>query len=150
MITAIIAAITSLLISMVTLYQSLRNQKSQKEQFEKAQKRALTTKLYDLRLENYPKAFEITEWIQKTKGGSLDPKIIYEVNKGINEWKSGVVSLIISYDARQALLEFKNTINKQPGHGDVYAPVQVEKIWLARSEFRRQLRKDIGLLHKEG
>lgn len=149
MITAIIAAITSVVISLLTLYQSLRNQKQQMAQFAKGQNRALTTKLYDLRLQYYPPAFEITEWLQRTKGNNLDHLLVFKVKNEIKTWKAGVVSLIISYEAMQAFLDFKNALTKQPGHGNTYTPAQVEKIWKARSELRRQLRKDIGLLHNE-
>lgn len=64
---AVIAAITSLLICIITVFQFFRQQRLLVEQFEKGQNRSLTSKLYDLRLEYYPKAFELTDRIHKIK-----------------------------------------------------------------------------------
>jgi len=147
--TAIIAAITSLVVSLLTLFQSLRNQQMQRDQFEKGQKRNLTSRLYDLRLQHYPRGFEITEWIQKTKGENLDPEILMKVVKELSSWKSGIVSLIISGDALWIYHDFRDALTKNPGEAQKYSKEQVAKIWRLRTEFRRSLRRDIGLLHRE-
>ncbi|WES96540.1 hypothetical protein P2W68_17040 [Chryseobacterium arthrosphaerae] len=68
---SIIAAGVSLVISFITLYQFFRNQRFQQYQFNKTLERSLTTRLLDLRLGHYPKAFEITDSIYKEKGGEL-------------------------------------------------------------------------------
>jgi hypothetical protein len=149
MITAIIAALTSLVISFLSLYQALKNQRLQKEQFEKTQKRNLTTKLYDLRLTNYPKAFEITDKIQKVKGGNFNVQHIENICKELTEWKSGIVSLIISIEALKAYYDLKDALERKPSLGEKFANEQVDKIWKLRNDFRRRLRRDVGFLYKE-
>jgi hypothetical protein len=146
---AIIAAITSLIISTFSVYLSFRNQIQQKEQFDKNQKRALTNKLYELRLENYPKAFSITEWLQKSKGNNLDPKNALKVLEDLKEWKTGTISLIMSKVSVDKFYELRDALSKQPALGNSYSNEQIEKIWILRNQFRRSLRKDIGLLYEE-
>lgn len=73
---SLIASLTSLVISVITLYQFFKNQRFQQQQFNKTLDRSLTTKLLDLRLEHYPKAFEITDSVFKEKGAILTlPKL---------------------------------------------------------------------------
>src|SRR5215831_3433319 len=145
---ALITAITSLLISFLTLFQSLKTQRLQKLQFDKTQKRALTTKLYELRLIHYPKAFEITECLRMPKGGGYDPSMILNVKDELNLWKSGMINMIISYDALLAFRELRKALNKQPGNGNIYTQEQESNIWKARAHFRKCLRIDLGLLHE--
>lgn len=147
MTTAIVAAITSLIISLLSFYQALRTAKLQKEQFEKSQNRNLTSKLYDLRLEHYPRAFEITEQIKKSKGGNLDPTLIFGVLEELQQWKTGAVSMILSGNCMHAYHKFRDALARRPATGDKYSMEQIDKIWKLRSEFRRNLRFDIGLLH---
>jgi hypothetical protein len=60
-------------ISLITLYQFFKNKRFQEDQFTKTNNRAFTSKLYDLRLEYYPEAFEIMDDIYKEKGGIIPP-----------------------------------------------------------------------------
>ena len=84
---SIIASITALCVSFITLFQFFKNQRFQQKQIDKNLNRSLTTKLYDLRLEHYPKAYEITDLIHKKKGGNYNSNELKE----ILECKSSVV-----------------------------------------------------------
>lgn len=146
---SIIAALTSLVISIVTLFQFFRSQKLQQKQFDKNLSRGLTSKLYDLRIDCYPKAFEITDSIHKLKGGNYDPEVIQAALAELIDWKKGVVSLIISVEALESFIALRDVLMKNPERKDTYSSTQIEKIYYRTKEFRKQLRRDIGFLFRE-
>lgn len=146
---SIVAALTSLIISLITLYQFFRSQESQRKQFEKSLDRNFTSKMYDLRLEHYPKAFEITDNIYKEKGGGLDHSKIKSICEDLIEWRKGVISLIISIEARDSFFVLRDTLLKNPANGTEYSENQIQKIVEANRYFRKQLRRDLGFLFRE-
>lgn len=146
---SIIAALTSLIISVITLFQFFRSQSSLQKQFDRNLNRNLTSKLYDLRINSYPKAFEITDKIYKVKGGGYDPEIIKEVLFELIEWKKGVVGLIISIEALESFIKLRDVLMKNPEAQCTYSKTQIENISYQVKEFRKQLRRDIGFLFRE-
>ncbi|MCT4117751.1 hypothetical protein HZP48_00630 [Elizabethkingia anophelis] len=146
---ALIAAITSLIISLVALFQFYKNQNFQQNQFNKNINRNFTTKLYDLRLDVYPKAFEITDNLYKEKGGNYDSEKINIILNELNEWKKGKVNLIISTEALNSFYVLREALMKKPGNNDKYSAEQIDKITNSKNNFRKQLRRDLGFLFKE-
>ena len=146
---SIIAALTSLIISIITLFQFFRSQKLQQKQFDKNMSRGLTSKLYDLRIDCYPKAFEITDSIHKLKGGNYDPKIIQTALAELIDWKKGIVSLVISVEALESFIALRDVLMRNPEKKDTYSSTQIENISHRTKEFRKQLRRDIGFLFRE-
>lgn len=146
---AIIAASTSLLISIITLFQFFKNQRFQQRQFNDSLNRTLTTKLYDLRLEHYPKAFEITDNVYRKKGGNYDFEAIQGSLRELIDWKKGTVDLIISIEASDGYYKLRDALMKNPSHKNRYSNEQVEKIHSTTKYFRRQLRRDLGFLFRE-
>jgi len=145
----LIAALTSLVISIITLYQFFRTQRFQQQQFNKTLDRNLTTKLLDLRLEHYPKAFEITDNIFKEKGGIYDPVKIKNALEELIEWKKGVINLIISNEAMTSFYILRDSMMKSPAQNGIYSNEQVEKISAGNKDFRKQLKRDLGFLFRE-
>lgn len=146
---SIIAALTSLIISIITLFQFFRSQKLQQKQFDKNLSRGLTSKLYDLRIDCYPKAFEITDSIHKLKGGNYDPKIIQTALAELIDWKKGIVSVVISVEALESFIALRDVLMRNPEKKDTYSSTQIENISHRTKEFRKQLRRDIGFLFRE-
>ena len=146
---SIIAALTSLIISIITLFQFFRSQKLQQKQFDKNLSRGLTSKLYDLRIDCYPKAFDITDSIHKLKGGNYDPKIIQTALAELIDWKKGIVSLVISVEALESFIALRDVLMRNPEKKDTYSSTQIENISHRTKEFRKQLRRDIGFLFRE-
>ena len=146
---SLVTAITSLVISLVALFQFYRNQNFQQKQFNKTINRNLTTKLYDLRLEIYPKAFEITDNIYKDKGGNFDSERLKNSLNELIEWKKGKLNLIISSEALESYYQLRNNLMKNPANNNNYSPEQIEKITNSNNNFRKQLRRDLGFLFKE-
>ena len=146
---SIIAALTSLIISIITLFQFFRSQKLQQKHFDKKLSRGLTSKLYELRIDCYPKAFEITDSIHKLKGGNYDPKIIQTALAELIDWKKGIVSLVISVEALESFIALRDVLMRNPEKKDTYSSTQIENISHRTKEFRKQLRRDIGFLFRE-
>lgn len=146
---AIATAGASFIISLVTLYQLFRNQRFQQSQFNKTLDRTLTTKLLDLRLEHYPKAFEITDLIFKESGGNYNHEKLSLLLTELILWKSGVINLIISNESLQSFYLIRDSLMKNPGNETHYSKEQVDKISNNTKEFRRQLKRDLGFLHRE-
>ena len=146
---SLVTAITSLVISLVALFQFYRNQNFQQKQFNKTINRNLTTKLYDLRLGIYPKAFEITDNIYKDKGGNFDTERLKNTLNELIEWKKGKLNLIISSEALESYYQLRNNLMKNPANNNNYSAEQIEKITNSNNNFRKQLRRDLGFLFKE-
>ncbi|WP_256004947.1 hypothetical protein [Pedobacter deserti] len=146
---AIITASASLIVSLITLYQFYRNKRFQEKQFDRSNNRAFTTKLYDLRLEHYPKAFEILDGVYKEKGGTVSIDVIKHAHDELIMWKKGIVSLIISNEARDSYVMLRNLLLKKPANNNQYTPEQTDKFFIAIKEFRRQMRRDIGFMFRE-
>ena len=134
---------------LVALFQFYRNQNFQQKQFYKTINRNLTTKLYYLRLEIYPKAFEITDNIYKDKGGNFDTERLKNTLNELIEWKKGKLNLIISSEALESYYQLRNNLMKNPANNNNYSAEQIEKITNSNNNFRKQLRRDLGFLFKE-
>ncbi|MDD4674014.1 MAG: hypothetical protein PHI03_13880 [Bacteroidales bacterium] len=146
---SIIAALTALVLSLITLFQFFRNQRFQQKQFEELNNRNLTTKLYDLRLDYYPKAFDITDNIIKEKGGNYNPTKLSKTLNELIDWKKGVVNLIISVESRDSYFELRDVLMKNPSENGDFSNAQIKKIECAKRNFRKQLRRDLGFMFRE-
>ncbi|MES2062580.1 MAG: hypothetical protein V4456_11710 [Bacteroidota bacterium] len=146
---AVIAATTSLLISLITLYQFFKNKRLQEDLYLKGSNRALTIKLYELRLEHYPKALEIIEEIYRKKGGTIEIGIVRNVLNELIDWKKGIINLIISNEAHESYYKLRDTLMKKSAFEDKFSNEQVQHIIISTKEFRRQLRRDVGFLFRE-
>lgn len=146
---SVIAALTALVVSSITLYQFFRNLRFQQQMLEINNDRALTNKLYDLRLEHYPEAFNITDDIIKTKGNNYDLIKIQTAKTNLVSWKKGVVNIIISVECRDSYFVLRNALMKNPAENNLYSHNQVEKIYEANKNFRKQLRRDMGFMYRE-
>lgn len=146
---SIIASFTALCVSFITLFQFFKNQRFQQKQFDKNLNRSLTTKLYDLRLEHYPKAYEITDFIYKKKGGNYNVDELKKTLEELIDWKKGLINLIISVESRDSYYILRDILMKNPAHQESYSDEQIEKIFNANKSFRKQLRRDLGFMYRE-
>lgn len=146
---SIVASFTAIIISLITLFQFLKNQNYQKKQFNDSINRGLTTKLYDLRLEYYPQAYDITDRIYKEKGGVYKASEIEKALEELIDWKKGVVNLIISVETRDSYFSLRDSLMKKPANGGLHSEEQIEKISNSTRNFRKQLRRDLGFLYRE-
>jgi hypothetical protein len=104
-----------------------------------------------VRLKYYPRAFEITDELGK-RTSTMDATLLSKhrgVESQLREWKKGEVSFILSGRALRAFYKLLDILSKNPEKGTLYSEAQLANIWKARVKFRRELRRDIGLLFKE-
>ncbi len=145
LISALIAGVVSLIVSLIAYITSIRSIKMEREKLERQLERQFTDRLYNLRLDNYPEAFRITESLGKNNTLVQTQ----EISKQIKNWKAGEVSLILSNRARQSFYNMQEAINKQPETNKGFSEQQSFKIWKLRNLFRGELRRDLGLLFEE-
>lgn len=146
---AVIASITSLTVSLITLGRYLITEKRLTQEFRKTRSRNSTEKLIDLRLEKYPEAFEITDKIVKVKGDQFDRDKLLKVKKELLNWKTGITRMVISNESYTLLMELNKALSKEKAFEENYSQEQVDKIWKLRRQFRGSLRGDVGILHSE-
>ena len=126
--------------------------KAENTMLEKQIQTKFLEKLYELRLKNYPKAFELTDTLGKKKGINMQeveiPFQYKKLEKELRAWKSGVSSLILSERSLDAYYELINSFKAQLALGDKYNDEQLLRFYKARTKFRNELRKDIGFMFK--
>lgn len=150
-IVALIAGSVSLAVSAIGFVATLLTNAANRRRLEREIRHKFVEKLYEIRLEVYPEAFEITQLIQRRKMPLRINKRdeLMAIRKRLLEWSNGKAALVISRPSMKALYALKNVLNKQPGLTDGYTEEQVQKIWVARNQFRRCLRRDLGILLNE-
>ena len=142
---ALIAGIVSLIVSLFAGLITISQAKMERAKLERQLERQLTERLYGIRLEHYPRAFQITANLGK--GNSFEQ--IQEIRGQLKEWESAEVSMIISQRAKQAYYNLLEAIKKNPEKGTIYGDEQLSKIWRLRNLFRGELRQDLGFLFTE-
>lgn len=152
LLTTLVAGGISIIVALITYNSTLRKVKSENMILEKQIQTKFLEKLYELRLKNYPKAFELTDILGKKKGiyiESLEIASRYkEIEKELRAWKSGESGLILSERSLEAYYELMNSFKAQFALGDKYNDEQLQRFYKARTNFRNELRKDIGLMFK--
>lgn len=144
LITALIAAFTSLIVSAAGYY-------IQRNELNKRLDRMFTDRLYNLRLDCYPPAFDITDRILRRPKpeGIVSKEAIDKIRYDLIDWKKGVVNIAISGKSLIAYRELINVLSKGLGLNDRYSDEQIEKIFNCRNLFRKSLRADLGCLYNE-
>jgi hypothetical protein len=150
-IVALIAGSVSLVVSAIGSGATLFTNAANRRRLEREIRHKFVEKLYEIRLEVYPEAFEITQLILRRKTPMKINKRdeLMAIRKRLLEWSNSKAALVLSRRSMRAFYALKNALNKQPGLKDEYTDEQVEKIWSARNQFRRCLRRDLGVLLDE-
>lgn len=146
---ALIAGGVSLIVTIISLISSFFVQEMQSRNSEKQIRADVSEKIISLRLKHYPQAFTITEKIKRRKEPErIIPRLeILKISKQLSDWKSGIVSLILSQASINAYYELRDALNMGYAEKNAYSQEQVEKIIISRNNFRSSLRYDIGFLH---
>jgi hypothetical protein len=147
---ALIAGAVALLVSTVGFLSTRIALQEQQKEFGRNLQSAYTERLYSLRLEYYPLAFTLTEQIQYRPHpqGIVNREDLQHIAQELYSWKTGTVSLIISKQTLDRFYELRDALSMNYGQREGFTRDQVEKIMNARNEFRRSLRKDVGLIHE--
>lgn len=148
--TALIAGGVSLVVAGIGLFAAVIQFRSNVKKIQREFEHSFSNKLYEQRIKHYPKGFQIAGFIyQRKKPELLDPpEKIREICNQLVSWAEGEAGLYFSWETVRAYFDLREALLKNPGAGDNYTERQAEKVWAARVEFRRQLRRDIGNLHR--
>jgi len=150
-ISAIIAALVSVAAGFLTYIATKRSLEHQREMQEREMRRRFTERLYELRLEAYPRAFEITD---KLRGGylfgpDLKEEQLAQLLEELHEWHRSKAAFVLSTDAIRAWYGMRGCLGLKPEQDGHYTEDQRKKIWDAKNNFRKTLRDDVDLLYEE-
>jgi hypothetical protein len=113
----------------------------------------MTERVYEKRLDGYPKALELTEPLRRRHllgvrgdvGAYLDG-----VRIELQRWHSGSAAFIMSKESLDALYELRDCLEGiRPERADRFSESEVEELFSAKNQFRRSLSNDIRLLFDE-
>jgi len=146
---ALIAGIVSMIVTTIGLLSSFFIQRMQSQEAEKQIRNEAASRLLALRLEHYPKAFDISEKIQRRKKPQriMSREELLKISTELYEWKTGIVNLILSQETLDCFYELRETLGMGYAEKDAFSFQQVEKIISAKDEFRKSLRRDVGFLY---
>jgi hypothetical protein len=153
-ISAVVAGIVALLVSIITYIATMKSLKAKREDLNKQLDRGFTTQLYNLRLKHYPKAIEAIEKIniKNIADGMKQINTFSEIRgiyKELGEWRKGEVTLILSERSLKAFRNLRDALCKRPEKGEEYGLEQINKILHMRNAFSEMLRSDLGFLFSE-
>jgi hypothetical protein len=149
LIAALVAGLVSMLVSGIAFASGWLALRAKSREVERQIRSSFMDKLYQLRLEQYPAAFEITKSLTRV------PKIeksfcrerMLELRAQLGEWINGPAGLIVSAQVMRCSYELRDVLGINYGDGDKYSRVQMEKFVAAAATLRRELREDVRFLH---
>jgi len=148
----IITAIVSVVAILISAFVSWLTILAARRTLEKQQLGSMTAKLYDVRIESYPKGMEITEALRKTQlAGEVTLTVDYLNNivSQLDLWYSSKAGFVLSRNSAQCFSALHKAIREKPALNGKYLPEQIDRMVSARREFRMALRADILLLFNE-
>lgn len=137
---------------MVSVYVSRNTLSAAREKLDRELLRSMTAKLYDVRIESYPRGMEITEALRKSQlagNSNLSEDYLDGVKTNLDSWYSSNAGFVLSRHSAQRYSALRKALREKPESSDGYLPQQIDKIVTARREFRAALRADILLLFNE-
>jgi len=144
--TPIITAVVSLVVISISVYVSTLTINSARKTLEQKQEGSMTDKLYDVRIEWYPKGMELTEALRKSQLAG-DVLLTEDYLKGIvsklDSWYSSPAGFVLSRNSAQCFSTLHKAIREEPRSNGMYLPEQIDRIVRARREFRMALRADL-------
>ena len=151
--TTIGSAVVSLTVTLITVFVSRSSIRAEREKLERELQRSMTTRLYDARLESYPRAMEVTEGLRKSRLAEQPERLSQAYFRNIldelDQWHATRAAFIISRNSLEELWDLRAQLRQKPGPDGSYTPEQVQKIVDAKGKFRKSLWSDMQLLFKE-
>lgn len=150
-ITALIAGLVSLVVSLISYLATRHKINLERDKFKRGMQRRITERLYELRLTHYPKAYELTEPLLGTKLFTENITIaeIKKIIEKLNKWKATQATFVMSNKAQQSFFDLRSSLNDAINWEYPFNEEQLKILWNCKNGFRKQLRDDIGLLFNE-
>jgi hypothetical protein len=151
--TTIVSAVVSLTVTLITVFVSKSSIKAERDKLERELQRSMTAKLYDARLESYPRAMEITEGLRKSRLAEqrdrLSQAYFRTILEELDQWHATKAAFIVSRSSLERLWDLREQLRQKPGLDGGYSSEQLQNIVDAKGRFRRSLWSDMQLLFKE-
>jgi hypothetical protein len=149
--TAIIASGVSLLVATVSFWANSYSTKMEHAKFKVTMQRRFTEKLYEKRMEKYPKGFDITDMLRSDIlwGKHVNLTYLKSVSTELIKWYNAEAGFFLSKEALKTYYHLREVLMKEPKTGEHYSKEELQKIWAAKNAFRQQLRADVNLLYAE-
>jgi len=148
-----VSGVVSLLIGVITVVVSRATIRAEREKLERELQRTMTARLYDVRLEVYPEAITVTEALRRSQmaaqGENLGEAYFKEVLARLDAWHATRAGFIMSLRSLDQLYTLRKALRQEPELEGRYSEEQVERIAVAKGDFRMALRRDIQLLYEE-
>lgn len=148
----VVTAVVSVVAILISAFVSGLTILAARRTLEKQQLGSMTAKLYDVRIETYPKGMELTEALRKTQLAgkvTLTPDYLNGIVSQLDAWYSSKAGFVLSRTSAQCFAELHTAIRDKPGSDRTYSPEQIDRMVRARREFRMALRADILLLFND-
>jgi len=153
LVAGVIAAVVSLTVALITVVINRNALRVEREKFERELQRNMTARLYDLRIESYPKGLEVTEGLRRSRlveqGDGISEEYFKNMLAQLDTWHATKAGFLLSHKALHRLYDLRDALRDKPVADGKYSKAQIEKIWQAKGAFRSALRADIRLLYKE-
>ena len=147
---ASIAGVISLIGVLISFITNQHSIKTQGDRFEKELQRRFTDKLYELRLDSYPKAFEITDDLRGEflfrKGISI--KKLASIRLELSKWNKTKAGFLLSESSLREYYAIRDSLDFSPPN-DVLTEDRMNTIWKCKNRFRSALKEDLNLLYVE-
>lgn len=146
---ALISASVSLVVALFGMLMNLIHHRNVLRKITIENRNKYLEKLYEKRIELYPEGFRIVSRIillkkpERIISEDIQKKLLID----LSVWVQGDAGLFMSKKTIKCYYELKDFLGNSPGNSPYYTANQAKKIWLARNQFLKSLRTDIGNLH---
>jgi predicted RND superfamily exporter protein len=139
---AIVAGIVAIIVSSMVYFVTRKKKGAEKEKYEE--------KLYERRLEAYEHAFYITDDLSEEDlyKMTVTSGKLQDIRRSLNEWHHKK-SFILSEESLKAFYEMRDSLAVEPPNGSEFSPEQIDRIWKAKNQFRKSLRRDVNMSYQE-
>jgi hypothetical protein len=152
LLTALIAAIVSLVVSLLTIWSNRRKLESEERRHGLDHRRRLTEKILDLRLAAYPKAFGITYELTYPlllSSNVVPVEHILNVKEKLVEWERSDGAFLFSKGSLRAYRDLLTALSEEPRGENGFSRKQRDRIWRCKNRFRGALKADLKLLYED-
>ncbi len=148
-ITVLIAGSISIIVSIVGFVSSWIALRAKRNEIYTQLKNGYMERLYEMRLQHYPQALEITKYLTMLpKGGkSFNRDHVLAIRNSLGDWLNSHGGLVASGSVISASHKVRERLSANYGGNQEYTREQMEKMIMVTVNFRRELRADIRFLH---
>ncbi|MCD6379960.1 hypothetical protein J7M07_05895 [bacterium] len=150
--TALIAAVVSLLVSLITIWINRTKIASEEKRQRLEHRRKLTEILLIRRMEAYPKAFEITYLLTSPfilKDPNVKLEHLEKVKEQLIDWEKKEGAFLFTKSSLKAYRELIRSLSISPREDGTFSRDDRDNLWRWKNRFRGALKSDLSLFYEE-